>query len=490
MDTTLASGYSAGARKPSDENGSVELFTLDGVGNGKRFTKVYGKRVRYCYELETWFAWTGKRWSSSAPDVVQRWAKRTGERIRKEIPAALAVAEREGRRGDDLDELRKAYQRHIRSTCGSRGIKEMLEMAESELGVKTKLEELDREPLLLNVLNGTIDLKTGALRPHRRGDALTKLVPVRFNPQATCPRWLAFLARIFSGDRELIDYIQRAVGYSLTGSVSEQCLFFLFGNGANGKSVFVQTLLHLFGEYGQKAPTEMLMKQDRSSGGAFPEFARLCGVRLAVTAELEEGKQFGEAKVKDLTGADRIVARPLYCDHIEFDPTRKLWIYGNHRPTIRGVDDGIWRRIRLIPFQVTIPEGERDPQLMKKLEAEAEGILTWAVQGCVAWQRDGLAAPPIVTSATDAYLQDSDQLPTFLDDCCIVATEAWISKGDLYEAYRKWAERSGERPVGEKQFGEGLSAKGFQESRSRHSRNSEGIGLLVRHGAEVHDACA
>ena len=357
------------------------------------------------------------------------------------------------------------------------GVRDTLKMAQSEPGIKVALEQLDADPMLMNVRNGTVDLASGRLLSHQRKHGITKMAPARFDPVATCDRWRAFLHRIFEGDEELIAYIQRAVGYSLTGTVGEQCLFFLYGTGQNGKSVFVQTLLSVLGEYAQKAPTEMIMKQERSSGGATPDMARLRGVRLAVTAELDENQRMGEARVKDLTGADRIVARHLYREPIEFDPTHKLWIYGNHKPAIRGTDDGIWRRIRLVPFTVTIPSEEKDPRLTEKLARERDGILAWAVRGCLDWQRDGLGLPGAVASATEAYRSESDRLAAFLEECCVVELCARVGKSDLYAEYARWCEASGERPVSKRKLGQVLIERGFGEGRNERERFWTGLGL-------------
>ncbi|MEX2670903.1 MAG: phage/plasmid primase, P4 family [Phycisphaeraceae bacterium] len=484
--TTFESGYDAGAQAAPPEESSalhepeptIAFRRLDGIGNGERFIDHHGKRVRYSDELDRWLVWTGKRWSMESQVTVEAMGKRTARLILREMERAMEQAEQSGQPSEEIEALEKSYRRHYLSTARVSGVRDMLKMAQSEPGVKVAIRQIDAQPMLLNVANGTIDLAKGTLQPHRRTDGLTKMAPVAFEPRAPCPRWDAFLRRIFERDHELIAYIQKAVGYSLTGDVGEQCLFFLYGTGQNGKSVFIQTLLHMLGEFGQKAPTEMLMKQDRTSGGgATPDMARLRGVRMAVTAELEENQRMGEARVKDLTGADRIVARPLYRDPIEFDPTHKLWIYGNHKPTIRGTDDGIWRRIRLIPFTVTIPAHEKDPQLTSKLLLERSGILRWAVEGCLAWQRDGLGLPAAVASATDAYRNESDRLAAFLDECCIVEQYARAGKTELYAGYEQWCRESGEYALSKKKLGQQLIERGFKEGRNKRERYWIGLGL-------------
>ncbi|MCC5829278.1 MAG: hypothetical protein JJU36_07505 [Phycisphaeraceae bacterium] len=495
--TTFDSGYDAGSAAPAPATSSdahpahpaepespvVKFRRLDGIGNGERFIDNYGPQVRYCYELDRWLVWTGKRWSLDAQAQVEAMAKKTARLILKEMDRAVNEARDAGQTDDELAKIETAYRKHYLSAARVHGVRDMLTMAQSESGVKVCISQIDANAMLMNVANGTVDLATGRMHAHRRQDGITKIARARYDPQAPYPRWQAFLMRIFDGDDELVTFIQRAVGYSLTGQVGEQCLFFLFGIGQNGKSVFIQTLLHVLGEYAQKAPTEMIMKHDRpNSGGATPDMARLRGVRLAVTAELEENQRMGEARVKDLTGADRIVARPLYRDPIEFDPTHKLWIYGNHKPTIRGTDEGIWRRIRLIPFTVTIPNDEKDPHLVDKLQAERDGILAWAVTGCLAWQRDGLGMPQAVAEATEAYRNESDRLGAFLEECCIVEAYARAGKSEVYAAYERWCHDSGEHAVSKKKLSQMLVERGFAETRTRHERMWIGLGLAEMGG--------
>lgn len=494
-ETTFESGYSSGQQRPALDSGAIlpgvppdhepviRFRKLDGIGNGERFVDNFGGLVRYCYELDTWLIWTGKLWSMDAKAAVEAMSKRTARLILREMELAMEQAEAEGQTPEEIEAIEKAYKAHYRSAARAGGVSDTLKMAQSEPGVKVMVRQLDADPMLLNVANGTIDLRDGSLRPHRRGDGVTKIAPVTFDPDASCGRWMEFLDRIFDGDEELIAFIQRAVGYSLTGVVTEQCLFFLHGTGQNGKSVFVQTLLHVLGDYGQKAPTEMIMKQERSSAGAAtPDMARLRGARLVVAAELEENQRLGEARVKDLTGSDRIVARHLYREPIEFDPTHKLWIYGNHKPAIRGTDDGIWRRIRLVPFTVRIPDEEKDPDLIYKLQAERDGILAWAVRGCVEWRESGLRLPYVVAQATSAYRNESDRLGDFLDECCVVEPLARAGKSELYAAYEAWCRQSGEHAMSKKRLGIQLAERGFGEERDKRRRSWVGLGLIDQGG--------
>ena len=315
--------------------------------------------------------------------------------------------------------------------------------------------------MLLNCPNGTLDLQTGRLLKHDRADLLTKRIEVKYDSNAECPRWLAFLNRIMDGDQELILFLQRAVGYTLTGGVAEQCLFFMLGTGRNGKSTFIETLLALLGDYGQKAPTEMLMF--KGNGGGIPnDLARLPGARLVVAAEVEQGRRLAESTVKDLTGGDTITARFLRQEFFDFTPTHKVWMYGNHKPVIKGTDEGIWRRIHLIPFAVQIPVSEQDPNLKAKLAEELPGILAWAVRGCLDWQKHGLSVPESVKEATADYRAEMDVVSAFIEECCTTGQNHYAKWKELYAAYTDWCNVNGERAESGKRFGNTLTERGYK----------------------------
>lgn len=284
----------------------------------------------------------------------------------------------------------------------------MVTLAESEPGIPVLPGELDRDPWLLNVKNGTVDLRTGELRPHKRDDLITKIVPVEYDSEASCPTWLAFLNRIMDGNERLIAFLQRAAGYSLTASTQEQCFFLLYGTGANGKSVFLTTLLAVMGDYGIQAAPDLLLAK---SGESHPtEVADLFGARLVVATETEAGRRLAENLVKQHTSGDRLKARFMRQDFFEFEATFKIWLATNNKPIVKGTDYAIWRRIKLIPFTVTIPPEERDKSLPAKLRQELHGILAWAVQICLEWQKYGLNEPQEVTAATCAYRDEQDIL--------------------------------------------------------------------------------
>lgn len=325
------------------------------------------------------------------------------------------------------------------------------------------------------MVNGTVDLRTGELRPHRREDLITRLAPVEYDPDAEAPLWEAFLRRIMDGNEDLIRFLQRAVGYSLTGDTSEQCFFLLYGTGANGKSTFLEAIRAMLGDYAQQADFGTFLVQNRD--GPRNDVARLVGARFVSAVEVESGRRLSETLVKQLTGNDRVVARFLYREHFEFVPTFKLWLAANHKPVIRGADHAIWRRIKLIPFQVTIPPEDRDRQLAARLRAELPGVLAWAVRGCLEWQQYGLGEPPEVTEATNEYRAEMDPLGPFFGERCVLHPNARAYAGELYAGYAAWCEQAGERPMSQREFGLRLQERGFERRIVRGRVVWVGLGL-------------
>jgi putative DNA primase/helicase len=321
-------------------------------------------------------------------------------------------------------------------------------------------EDLDADPWLFNCANGTLELKTGLLRPHRREDLLTKVSPVEYDPSARCGLWLEFLRWAMKDDEGMVAYLQRVAGYCLTADVSEQCLWFFHGAGANGKSTFLTTLLAMLGDYGAQGAPGLLAQK---GGEAHPtEQADLHGRRLVAVIETEEGKRLAEATLKQLAGGDRIKARKMRQDFWEFEPTHKFFLAANHKPVIRGTDHAVWRRIKLVPFTATVAEHEKDRDLPKKLRAELSGILAWAVRGCLAWRRDGLQEPEAVTRATRQYRGDQDTVEGFLHACCLQHPSAKAKSSLLFDAY---VEFSGDKLLTSKAFGDRLREKGFESKK-------------------------
>jgi putative DNA primase/helicase len=441
-----------------------QAFLPTDGGNAERFAAEHQHDVRYCFPRSVWFVWNGQRYAIDDRGEAQRRAKATARAM-----LAEAIAESD-------DERRKARVRHAMATDSRARRDAMIALAASEPGLAVLPEELDRDPWLLNVANGVIDLHTGELRPHRREDLITNLAPVVYDPGATAPRWQHFLEEVIP-DPEVRTFAQKAIGYSLTGDVSEQVLFFLHGSGSNGKSVFLAAVLAVLGDYAVQVAPDLLMARQ---GERHPtELTDLYGKRLVTTIEAEEGHRFAEGLLKWITGGDRIRARRMRENNFEWTPTHKLILAANHRPTIRGTDLAIWRRIRLLPFTMVIPEERRDLHLVDKLKTEAPGILRWAVEGCLAWQREGLKAPAAVLAATSDYRSEQDVVGRFLETRCFALPETQVAAGTLYKAFRAWCAETGEREFSQQLFGRRLSDRGLVSQHRRSGYYWRGINLLA-----------
>jgi putative DNA primase/helicase len=450
---------------------------LTDLGNARRVVARHGHDLRFVHPWKTWLTWDGRRWAEDLTAEVVRRVKETQGALYDE-----AVKRLKDLRGasDDAEEA-AAEQKRLRELLAhamkwedARAIARTLELMKSEPGVPLLPGDLDQDPFLLNVLNGTLDLRTGHLLPHRRERLLTKLAPVSYDPGAACPLWLRFLDRIMDGNRDLVTYLQRVVGYALTGDVSEQALWFLYGVGANGKSTFLTTILALLGDYAMQAVSELLMVKAHEAHPT--ERADLFGRRFVATIETEAGKRLAEALMKQMTGGDRVRARKMHKDFFEFAPTHKILLAANHKPVIRGTDHAVWRRIKLVPFTVTIPDEEKDKALPEKLKGELPGILAWAVRGCLDWQTYGLGEPEDVRQATDAYRAEQDLVAAFVAECCFTHPSARATPTALYNAYCAW---SGDKLLTQRAFGDRLEGLGFGRDRTNSGRFHRGLGVRV-----------
>jgi putative DNA primase/helicase len=443
----------------------VRTFKCTDLGNAERLVAHYGDDLHYCHPYKKWLCWDGTRWRLDDSGAPGRAAKLT---VRSIYGEALAV------QGDDDDA--KAYRKALaawaaRSEADAR-IKAMLARATSEADLVVFPTELDADPWLLNCENGTLDLRSGQLRPHDHNDLITKLCPVAYDPTAEAPTWEKFLTRVMDADADLTAFLQRAVGYSLTGDISEHCLFIPHGAGRNGKSVFLGTIRALLGDHAQQLPRETLMARHR--GGEIPnDIARLAGARLATAIETRQGQRLDEEMVKQLTGGDPVTARFLHGEFFEFHPVAKLWLATNHKPKITGTDEGIWSRVRLVPFDVTIPPGERDRHLADKLKAELPGILNWAIEGCLDWQQRGIDPPALVVDVNEDYRREEDTLAEFIEQCCVTGPSEHAYPKDLHDAYVAF---TGER-VSQQELGKLLHTRGYDSGKLKHKRVWFGIGL-------------
>lgn len=456
----------------------ADVYTWNDLGRAYRLIDLAAGHIRYSFTWEEWLVYEDGRWTKNMSGALGRYAHKVG-------PDIIAQSNRMKKRAEDIEdkEQRKAKVKQASDFykqgvgCGNKNrISSMLSVAQDLAGVSVQPDEFDANPWLLGIENGVIDLRSGTYRQAVRGDMIMQRAGVRWEKDAQCPTWERFLSEIMCGDAELVTYLQRAVGYSLTGSVQEQCLFFLFGGGSNGKSTFLTTIQALMGTYARQASKDLLL--DRKHDPHPVEFADLHGRRMVVCGEIREKCRLAEDKVKTLTGGDRINARWLHQNPFEFDPTHTVWQPGNHKPTIRGMDDGIWRRIRLVPFLAHFEDKDKDETLPERLREELPGILRWAVRGCMDWQRHGLGIPEAVKKATGAYRSEMDDLAEFFEDECVIEAGREVLSKHLYARYRAWAADAGHKnPMNRHNFGKELRRRGF------HPRNSGGrrwVGLDLR----------
>jgi len=463
--TTPASGDGVHEPTPSDEETTPSTLTthpLTDTGNAERLVARYGQIIRFNWGRNVWHVWSGRHWEEDRTGQMGQLAKETVRGIPQEA---------QGLEGESYTKVLKWAA--ASESAGKRAA--MIDLARSEPGIPVRPHELDADPWLLNVANGTLDLRTGDLHPHHPNDLITRLIDVPCDPNAPCPTFLSFLSDIFEGNRELIGYVQRIVGYSLTGSIREQMVIIGYGSGSNGKSTLNGTLRRLLGDYAADADADSFM--ERKSDAIREDIAALDGVRLVAASETSDGKRLSEALVKKMTGGERLRARRLYENGYEFVPQFKVWLSTNHRPQIVGTEHAIWRRIRLIPFNVTISDENRDRDLPEKLEAELPGILAWAVRGCLEWQRIGEAPPAIVIEATDNYRRDMDIIGDWLEDRCELRPGIRDTPKALYADYVAYCELTGETPIKQRTFGTRLTERGCGEEKSNNVRYRTGIRL-------------
>lgn len=444
----------------------MRAYTFDDMGNAERFVDLFGENVRYCYTEKKWYFYNSMRWSVDNLGVILRMADKCVEAMKAEAKLYLQADEESG--GD----MAKAFEKHMKSSRSNKSKKAMLNEIEHHLPILPI--QMDRYKMALNTPSGIINLKNGDVKAHNPEYYFTKITSVDCADAADCPRWLAFLDDIFAGDKDLIRYIQKAVGYSLTGSTAEQCAFFLYGTGRNGKSTFIDVIRDVFGDYAANIQPETIMVKSSQSNAINSDIARLKGARLVTSVEPNEGVRLNEGLLKQLTGDDTVTARKLYSEEFEFKPEFKLWMATNHKPIIRGTDTGIWRRIHMIPFNVQIPEDKVDKNLTHKLKAEMTAIFKWCIDGCLMWQREGLQMPAAVLKSVREYRREMDVISAFIEDKCTL--EGTVQASMLYAAYASWADSNNEYCMSNTKFSTEL-AKRFEKIKGRNYNYFTGISI-------------
>jgi len=444
----------AGKAEPDDDDSRPAGLSDDALALA--FSEKYAQDWRYCAAWGHWLYWDGHCWlrehTLKAFDLARTICREAAQQCDKKATAAKVAS---ANTVAAVERLAKSDRRHAAT-----------------------IEQWDKDPWILNTKNGVVDLRTGELRAHNRLDYLTKATAAGLAPAGTKPtRWLEFLSEITNGDVELQAYFARLAGYCLTGITSEHAFAFFYGTGANGKSVFLNTLASVLGDYATNAPIDTFLESRSEKHPT--DLAGLRGSRLVTAIEVEKGRRFADAKLKSITGGDKVSARFMRQDFFEYKPQFKLIIAGNERPALKDVDEAMTRRLHLVPFTVTIPAESRDKNLPEKLLREGEGILRWAVDGCQAWQREGLKPPACVLDATGQYLESQDTYGRWIDDECEIDPSASCLTSDLYQSWKAWSERWGEYTGSIKKFSEDLQKRKYQPSRTFRGRIF--LGLKLKH---------
>jgi putative DNA primase/helicase len=431
------------------------------AGNAEFFAATYADHLRFDHKRGRWLLWRAGRW----------WERDTTALIRI---MAKGVARLRLKHANNRDEVKWALRSESRQRQEA-----MLELAKSEYPLGDSGDGWDADPLLLGVANGVIDLRTGALREGRQADKLTLHSTIAFDATAKAPRWEQFISEVFDGNTELIDFVQRAVGYAMTGGVGEQVIFMAYGTGANGKSTFVEVIRHVLGDYAYNLPFSAFELQNRS---AIPnDIAALENRRFVTALETSESARLNEARIKALTGSDPITARFLYGEFFTFVPAAKFWLVFNSFPRVDDDSEGFWRRVRVISFEHQFPKDKRDKQLLQKLKAEAPGILNWAIEGALKWQKNGLSTPQIVTQMSEQYRQQSDPLAEFIADCCDLEPDALATSGALWNEYLRWKrQQHDDELVDRTTFGRNLQMRGLTKVKIGPERSRGWRGIRVK----------
>jgi putative DNA primase/helicase len=445
----------------------TKSFEFTDMGNAERLSHYYKDFLGYCEKWDSWMSYNGKVW-------------RKGELLAvRQAQETVRLILQESELNSSEDHLAKLYKHYAQSQKAS-SVKGMLYLARSKV-LQIEPNQLDANPDLFNLSNGTVNLKTGLLVPHNKNDFITKCSPVAYDPSAAAVRWERFLVEVFEGNQELIEYLQRAIGYSITGHANERAFFILHGIGRNGKSTLVETLSHIIGDdYSLGMPSESLYSK-KNDGGVPNDIARLRGSRFVYSSEGEDGKHLAVAKIKQLTGNEKITSRHMRGEWFDFMANFKIWFSTNHKPEISESAEAIWDRVKLIPFNKRFSEEEKDPNLRQTLLAESAGILNWILEGARKWYSQGLGDCSIVKVATSDYRKDSDLIGRFLEECCERGQAREVQCKKLYERFDQWTKEQGLSHVMSRvSFSKRLREKGLPEPLRRTGSRFfwQGIDLL------------
>ncbi|MDR4470198.1 MAG: phage/plasmid primase, P4 family [Nitrospira sp.] len=466
----------SGGPRGGIQHGRGDIQPLTEVGNAERLKIILGGRAKFVSERALWILWEERWTEDSGRSGVTEAAKQITHTLYREADSLLASGQAE--------DAQKVLQWALRGQT-LKMLNATIDLVSRIPEMRLTLTRLDANPMIVGVNEARhiLDLQRGCIRPAAPDDLVTRSLGVsELGDVAEAVTWRRFLKDVFESDGELIDWVQRWCGYLLTGHIREQCLLFLYGTGKNGKSVFISTLMTILGDYAKAISSETLVSSKRDSQSASPDLARLAGARLVTSGETEDGQILAESFVKSLTGGDRMVARYLHKDPFEFDPSFKLMIAGNHKPVIRGIDTGIWRRIYLVPFTKMFGDDEADPLMGEKLRAEAPHILAWMLEGCQSWQQEGLGKPPRrVVEATLEYREAMDTIGEFLAEQCELVPEAFVTAGELFSRYDTWSRQCGLRPPTRQGFGRKIAERPGITAVKRGSRRGY-VGVRLRDG--------
>lgn len=453
--------------KSTDSLNGPDGIPRTDLGNAQRVIRDFGGDIRYVHHTKRWYLWTGAKWTQDARGMIDSMVAKTMRSMHRLMPAAAQQGEDEA----------KAWRSWIKTSEGRRSIINAIEGAGTFPSISLMPEDFDQHDFLVNTPAGYVDVRDLSHHKPDRRLLMSKCSKVSYLPESDCPTWKRFLNQIFGGDLELVEFFQRAAGYSLTGSTREQCLFFCHGTGSNGKSTAITAMQEVANDYARAADFDTFLEK-RGDQSASNDLARLQGARLVAATEPDRNKRLNEATIKRITGQDVITARFLYSEFFDFKFRAKIWLSANHKPEIAGADHGIWRRIRLIPFEVQIADEDKDPDLPDKLRKEYPGIMAWMIEGAHEWNKHGLGVPEAVRKATESYRTEMDRLAEFFRRHCVQDPNAHAQSSKVYGVYRAWAIDSGLKPLSHRKFTQALGERGIPTKSTKKYNVYMGIGLL------------